>query len=77
MPRIQNTAVLGCTILIVALTAFSAQATLRPTPLAAQSACGMFNGKPCKDECTRECTNGSCCAWAHYYYSTTAVLPGP
>lgn len=77
MPRIRSTAVLACTILVVALTAFSASGTLRPTALKAQSACGMFNGKPCKDECTRECSDGSCCSWSHYYYSTTAVLPGP
>jgi len=54
---------------VAAVSGFSSGG-LSPEPLKAQSACGRFNGSSCQDDCLRECTNGSCCSWAHYYYST-------
>lgn len=69
MRRKLGIAVLAALMSLVGLTGFGSETGLTPAPLQAQG-CGAFNGKPCGDECTRECTNGSCCAWRYYYYST-------
>lgn len=69
MRRKLGIAVLAGLISLVGLTGFGSETMLTPARLQAQG-CGAFNGKPCSDVCTRECTNGSCCAWSHYYYST-------
>lgn len=38
-----------------------------PAALDAQVQCGPFSGSLCVIECTRECTNGSCCSWQFLY----------
>lgn len=68
MKRNISVALLGLVITVFAAIGFAFQSPLAPRPLQAQANCGAFNGNSCLDTCTRECTNGSCCAWAHYYY---------
>lgn len=64
----RGSVVLAALITLVSLTALGTGTVLRPAPLQAQT-CGSFDGKLCKEECNRECTNGSCCSWSYYYYA--------
>lgn len=66
-PRI-TTAFLAVAVAGTVLTGFTSQNPLSPRPLKAESACGQFDGLPCSSNCEKECTNGSCCEWRHYYY---------
>jgi hypothetical protein len=61
--------VLGALMMLTGLSAFGTGTVLAPTKLRAQG-CGAFNGKKCASDCTRECSDGSCCGWSYYYYST-------
>jgi hypothetical protein len=74
MSTLRSTLFLAGTVIIVLLTGFTFEAATRPDPLEAQSACGRFSGLKCQDECTRECSDGSCCSWSYYYYDRAARM---
>jgi hypothetical protein len=69
MERTRSMLVLAATMAVVALTGFAFDSGITPEPLQAQSGCGAFRGMMCQSDCTRECSNGSCCSWSYYYYS--------
>ena len=73
MERGRSLLVLACALVVAGLATFATD--LGPRPLDAQAACGAYNGKACADDCTRECTDGSCCRWVHYYYATAVDNP--
>ena len=75
MKRTRNLLVLVFTMAVVFLSGFALDSGLEPRPLQAQSGCGRFNGKLCASNCTRECSNGSCCAWDYYYDIKAEATP--
>ncbi len=48
-----------------------------PRQAATQVPCGAFSGSLCVSDCTKECSDGSCCQWRYYYYfkQGTDTLP--
>jgi hypothetical protein len=67
MKGVRSTLMLMLAMGVVALAGFTLDAATRPEPLRAQS-CGRFDGNLCQSNCTRECSDGSCCSWSYYYY---------
>ena len=59
-------AVLAAVIAIAGLVGLTLEAAT-PRPLYAQT-CADNDGNLCAQDCMRECSNGSCCAWLFYYY---------
>lgn len=41
------------------------------TAVAETGACGDYTHNLCRQTCNKECSNGSCCDWSYYYYSTS------
>lgn len=75
MSHTQNPWLLVFAVVAGTFVGFTVDASVEPRPLQAQAACGRFDGKLCTQNCTRECTDGSCCRWDYYYDVKTEVTP--
>jgi hypothetical protein len=65
------------TSLAGALLALIGLVVATPRPAAPQIVCCIgCSGNKCYDECTKECSDGSCCKWEYYYRKTASDTLG-